>query len=90
MIAKRFLFICAGLLCLALSYHLGAKAAGAQAGGQAIVGWQIVGVCYGQTDFVVVTSKGDFYRRRWECVAGSPSSTPALLGAPVLIGNFWN
>ena len=30
--AKRFMYVCAGLLMLALSYHLGARSAGAQAG----------------------------------------------------------
>ncbi len=30
--AKRFFYVCAGLLCLALSYHLGARSAVAQAG----------------------------------------------------------
>ncbi len=29
--AKTFLFVCAGLLCLAIAYHLGARSAGAQA-----------------------------------------------------------
>ena len=31
--ARAFFFVCAGLLCLALAYHLGARSAGAQAGG---------------------------------------------------------
>jgi hypothetical protein len=30
--AKRFFFICGGLLCLALAYHLGAQSAAAQSG----------------------------------------------------------
>ena len=30
MAAKRFFYVCAGLLCLALAYHLGATKAGAQ------------------------------------------------------------
>ena len=30
--AKRFLFICAGFLCLAVAYHLGATIATAQSG----------------------------------------------------------
>ena len=29
MFAKRFFFVCAGLLCLAITYHLGARNAGA-------------------------------------------------------------
>ena len=31
MFAKRFFYVCAGLLCLALAYHLGATNAAAQA-----------------------------------------------------------
>jgi len=31
MVAKRFFYVCAGLLCLALAYHLGARSATAQA-----------------------------------------------------------
>ena len=31
--ARTFFFVCAGIFLLALSYHLGAKSAGAQAGG---------------------------------------------------------
>ena len=31
--ARAFFFVCAGLFLLALSYHLGARSAGAQAGG---------------------------------------------------------
>ena len=32
MVAKRFFYVCAGLLCLALAYHLGARSATAQGG----------------------------------------------------------
>ena len=38
MVAKRFFYVCAGLLCLALVYHLGAMNASAQAGGPFVVG----------------------------------------------------
>ena len=30
MLAKRFMYVCAGLLCLAVVYHLGTRNAGAQ------------------------------------------------------------
>ena len=30
MLAKRFFYVCAGLLCLALAYHLGARTASAR------------------------------------------------------------
>jgi hypothetical protein len=53
--AKRFFYVCAGLFLLALTYHLGARSAGAQAGGT------IVGVAnYGNSP-MVVTSGGDVY-----------------------------
>jgi hypothetical protein len=31
--ARSFFFVCLGILCLAITYHLGARSAGAQAGG---------------------------------------------------------
>jgi hypothetical protein len=37
--AKRFMFVCFGLLALALAYHLGAKNASAQAPPYHFVGW---------------------------------------------------
>ena len=30
--ARAFFFVCAGLLCLGVAYHVGARSAGAQAG----------------------------------------------------------
>ena len=41
--AKKFFHACAGLLCLALVYHLGSSAATAQAGNPSIVGvaWRL-------------------------------------------------
>ena len=36
--AKAFYFVCAGVFLLALSYHLGAQSAGAQAPGNPVVG----------------------------------------------------
>jgi hypothetical protein len=38
MLAKRFFFVCAGILCLALAYHFGATSAGAQG-----TTWRVVG-----------------------------------------------
>ena len=42
--AKRFFYLCAGFLCLALAYHLGATSATAQAEGRGrirhVVGWE--------------------------------------------------
>jgi len=37
MVAKRFFYICAGILCLALAYHFGAQSATAQGGGNPAV-----------------------------------------------------
>ena len=34
--AKKFFYVCAGIFLLALSYHLGARNAGAQAGGNPV------------------------------------------------------
>ena len=56
MFAKRFFFICAGLLCLALAYHLGATSATAQAPGNPVV------AARAQPD-AVVTANGDVYLR---------------------------
>jgi hypothetical protein len=54
--AKRFFYVCAGLLCLALVYHLGARTATAQAPGNADVAMTQNG-----GDHTVVTENGDVY-----------------------------
>ena len=60
MVAKRFFYICAGLLCLALAYHFGAQSATAQAPADPIVGVAAAG---GNYDVVtVVTTNGEVYR----------------------------
>ena len=50
--ASSHLFVCAGLFLLALSYHLGARSAGAQAPGNPVVA---------ATDLWVYTANGDGY-----------------------------
>ncbi len=50
--AKKFFYVCAGLLMLALSYHLGAGTATAQAPSNPIV------AVYGG---IVITENGDIY-----------------------------
>ena len=56
--AKRFFYVCAGLFLLALTYHLVARSAGAQAPGNPIVG--VAGtLTYGGC--VVVLANGDTY-----------------------------
>lgn len=57
--AKRFFYVCAGLFLLALSYHLGARSATAQAGGP-VVGVAAYFYQPGQAgEYVVATSSGD-------------------------------
>lgn len=48
MLANRFMYVCAGLLCLALAYHIGAASATAQGEGAVLLGEQ--GVCTPQGD----------------------------------------
>ena len=52
--AKRFFYVCAGILMLALSYHFEAQSASAQAPGNPVVG------TFG-TIPAVVTANGDIY-----------------------------
>ena len=56
--AKRFFYVCAGLFLLALSYHLGANSATAQAPGNSVVGVESAMTTYVN----VVTANGDVYR----------------------------
>ena len=85
MLAKRFFYVCAGLLCLALAYHLGARSAGAQVG-------SMVSGFSGGTDsnshcrgtFYVMTDNGDVYGRTM--VGGLCGSSAGTLS---YIGNFW-
>jgi hypothetical protein len=56
--ARKFFYVCAGLLCLALAYHLGARSATAQAPGNSIVA--AFPASY-PLQFVAVTANGDFF-----------------------------
>jgi len=79
--ARRFFYVCAGLLCLAIAFQMGAKSAGATIGGQ------IVSIAFEGGRLVAVTSDGDVYSR---LVSGDP--TGGLLFAPVPmseLGNYW-
>jgi len=58
--AKRFFFICAGILCLAFAYHLGARSASAQAGTGHIKDVRPLTDPNGDT-FLVVTDDDDIY-----------------------------
>src|SRR5438128_1757716 len=77
MIAKRFFYVCAGILCLALAYHFGALSATAQAPGNPVVG--IAYFAAAGNSGVAVTTNGDVY----ESVAGSDYSSWSLRGKPV-------
>ena len=59
MLAKRFFYVCAGLLCLAFAYHLGARSATAQVPPAVHVAWE--------GNPVVVTPQGDVYFRMIGC-----------------------
>ena len=79
--ARKFFYVCAGMLMLALSYHLGASTATAQAGGSVVVA--------ATAGNYVFTANGDVYRpvtwfpdpSQWAWagnVFGSGGPTPAL------------
>jgi hypothetical protein len=74
--AKRFFYVCAGLLCLTLVYHLGARSATAQAPGNPIVTMAAQNGGWG-----VVTANGDFY------ISGSPNGGTWTLGSNVFGGS---
>jgi len=58
MFAKRFFYVCAGLLCLALAYHLGATNAKAAPPGN-----PVVAMCAEGTGWILATTaNGDVYR----------------------------
>lgn len=78
--AKAFFYVCAGVFLLALSWHLGAQSARAQAG-NAVAGFS---VSQGDVDLgsawakvFVMTSNGDVFARS---MGG---------GTVVPLGNFW-
>jgi hypothetical protein len=80
--ARAFFFVCAGLLCLALAYHLGATSAKAQSGDRTIAAANF-GACgsYGVQGFVM-TPNGDVYWNQF----GDGGCPPELR----YVGNFWS
>lgn len=82
--AKAFLYVCAGVLLLAWSYHLGARNAGAQQGstisGFAAAGGTMPGEAVAAV--VVMTPNGDVYTRTMH---SNPSGSDSLY----CLGNFW-
>ena len=78
--ARAFFYVCAGVFLLALSYHLGARSAGAQAPGATIAGYTAPGT-FGW--HYVITQDGSVYGR----LAGSGDRLSP--GVAVFMGNFW-
>jgi hypothetical protein len=70
----RAFFVCAGLLCLALAYHLGARSAGAQAPGNPVAA---------AAGGFIVTANGDVY-------AAPGLVPPSLASQWVLAGNVFS
>ena len=78
--AKVFLYVCAGLLCLALAYHFGATSATAQAG-SSVAGFTV----QANGPFAwVMTPTGDIYR----CGIYGDGLDPRY--PATLLGNFWS
>ena len=64
MFAKRFLYVSASMLCLALAYHLGSRSAVAQGGGNPPVAM----ASWGTGNLYVVTFNGDVYNRGGDAI----------------------
>jgi len=77
--AKKFFYVCGGILMLALSYHFGASSATAQAGSP------VQGFAFAGGNFFVMTSNGDVYQSS----TGGPGEFYGLAPAPTLLGNYW-
>ena len=84
MVARRFFYVCAGLLCLAAAYALGAQTAGAQTGTRTIVS-----VCGGAQTSLAMTGEGDAFVSydfgatwgfRGNVFGGPTSAEPSTLG----------
>ena len=76
--ARKFFYVCAGMLMLALSFHLGANTAAAQLGNGAS------GVMFmGNGGVTVMTTSGDTY---WREVDGNRK----YFGPLANLGNFWS
>ncbi|HEY3216223.1 MAG TPA: hypothetical protein VGK93_06985 [Candidatus Eisenbacteria bacterium] len=62
MFAKRFFYVWAGLLCLALAYHLGAQSAVAlDRDGPTAVGLVVYPDAMGESQWYALASNGDVY-----------------------------
>ena len=76
--ARSFFYVCAGLFLLALSYHLGARSAAAQAPGNPVVA---LGIGVSGFQIVAATSNGDCYG--YDGSAWIP--LPNVFGTPTLV-----
>jgi len=78
MFAKRFFFVCAGLMCLALAYHFGAtNATGAPQGNAAVA------MCpEGTGHILALTANGDTYRAAGATRTYSWELVGNIFGAP--------
>jgi hypothetical protein len=76
--ARKFFYVCAGLLCLAVSYHFGARSAQAQAPGNPVVAYMPPCGSFGGG---IVTANGDVYISG-DCTTWSHSSN-VFAGGPV-------
>lgn len=65
--AQKFFYVCAGVFLLALTYHLGARSASAQAPGNAVV----AGTVANGTVPVAITENGDSYAATFSSAIGS-------------------
>jgi len=82
MLAKQFFCVCAGILCLALAYHLGAVSATAQAG-STVSGFAVqYATIQSSAYFAVMTPNGDIY--------GRGLSVEGADGILEYFGNFWS
>jgi hypothetical protein len=82
MVAKRFFYVCAGILCLALAYHLGVQSATAQVG-STVNGFAMYPGGGAASTCWVMTPSGDIYGRYLD-PNSSGSSSPLYF-----VGNFW-
>jgi len=85
--AKKFMFVCLGILALAVAYHLGASSAQSQATGTFVS--LAAGPGDGSSEMYALTSDGDFYGMSmsnmrawtyWGNVAGGVSTESSTWG----------
>lgn len=92
MVAKKFFYVCAGILLLALSYHFGAKNATAQAGGN-VIGVAAYFYSAGQVgEYVVATAGEDVYRKQgsgaWQYQGNALGAGPTSVQETTTVGQI--